>query len=221
MSSQGMPTGEFSGIPRNDRGAAIDSCLTPGPHYDPGGIDEARRPALAGPHPCRAWPARSFMRARRPALAGPSSPPDRVIRRELSEARRPALAGPQPTGPVTRQELYEGPAPRSRRASTHRASDPAGALLRPGAPLSPGLIPTRIGDPEGAPMRPGAPLSPGLVKQDARPGDEVHIPGAGFCGLFLYRPGRAPSRAVSRPLTSSPTGWHTMAGRAPGSPSGR
>src|SRR5215468_6990416 len=87
------------------------------------------------------------MRTRRPALAGPSSPPGRVIRRELFEARRPALAGPQ----------------------SHRASGPAGALLRPGAPLSPGLIPNRIGDPEGAPMRPGAPLSPGLVSKTRDP----------------------------------------------------
>src|SRR5262249_37372628 len=83
-------------IGRKDHRAAVDSSLAPGPPYDPGGIEGARRPALAGPHPCRASPARSCTRARRPALAGPSSPTGSVIRREPFEARRPALAGPHP-----------------------------------------------------------------------------------------------------------------------------
>jgi hypothetical protein len=33
------PTGDvLGGIPENDHCATIDSCLAPGPHYDPGGI---------------------------------------------------------------------------------------------------------------------------------------------------------------------------------------
>src|SRR5215470_14589450 len=74
---------------------------------------------------------------------------------------------------------------------------PAGALLRPGAPLSPGLIPNRIGDPEGAPMRPGAPLSPGLVSKTRDP--EMRFTSAVWVSqtFFSQPPAAAQLRAVS------------------------
>jgi len=40
---------------------------------------------------------------------------------------------------------------------------PAGAVREPGAPLSPGPHPDRIGWSGGSCLRPGAPLSPGLI----------------------------------------------------------
>src|SRR6516165_4183388 len=98
--------------------------LSPGPHPlrigDPEGACEARRPALAGPHPAGPLgPAGALVRARRPALAGPSSLPARLGRQD------PAV---RPGAPISPGLTPSGP------------DDPEGTGVRPGAPLSPGLV---------------------------------------------------------------------------------